>query len=112
MDEQICKLEGLCSGPRLATMEAWIEYLTTHLQLNDNSTELDTLNESFSSSNLELRAHVENGLRQREKLLEKEKLAMVKVRDVGVQTVFPTYSIRIFPIAYAINYQSFPIHSS
>ncbi len=27
LDQQICKLEGMCPGPRLTTVEAWIEFL-------------------------------------------------------------------------------------
>lgn len=29
LDEEICRLEGMCPGPRLATMDTWIQYLET-----------------------------------------------------------------------------------
>lgn len=36
-DEEICRLESLCPGPRLTTMDTWIQYLETQRSLNDRA---------------------------------------------------------------------------
>lgn len=35
LDEEICRLEGMCPGPRLATMDTWIQYLETQRTVAD-----------------------------------------------------------------------------
>lgn len=35
LDEEICRLEGMCPGPRLATMDTWIQYLETQRSMAD-----------------------------------------------------------------------------
>lgn len=67
LDEEICKLEELCVGPRLVTIEAWIKYMESKQSILSNDIiQLplhmldDEFNEEQEASKYSRRARLEN----------------------------------------------------
>jgi hypothetical protein len=79
LDEEICVLEAMCPGPRLATSESWITFLESQTIAAENDAQqipLHMLNYADADDTL-------NGIKyNRDSYLEKEKLSINKVRQV------------------------------
>lgn len=77
LDEHICRLEGQCPGPRLATIEAWIEFL---IGLTATTEPNERLLDDSSNS---LVVNENRMLDVRETVDQKERQGVSKVREVG-----------------------------
>lgn len=77
LDEQICRLEGQCPGPRLATIEAWIEFL------NGLTAPTEPDDQLLDSSSNSLIINENRMLDVRETVDQKERQGVSKVREVG-----------------------------
>lgn len=78
LDEEICVLEGMCPGPRLATSESWITFLESQTITAENDAHQIPLHMLNYAENDD-----DNGLKfDRDSYLEKEKLSINKVRQV------------------------------
>lgn len=88
MDEEICVLEGLCPGPRLATSESWITFLESQTIAAENDAQqipLHMLNYAENDESL-------SGMKfSRDTHLEKEKLSINKVRQVCTHITFSNW---------------------
>lgn len=78
LDEEICKLEELCPGPRLTTIEAWIKYLESKQRISANDIiqlPLHMLDDEFSEEQDEAKYN-------RRTRLDSDVQSLAKVRQV------------------------------
>lgn len=85
LDEHICRLEGQCPGPRLATNEAWIDFL------NGLTAPAEPTERLLDDSTNSLIVNENRMLDVRETVDQKEHQGVAKVREVGVISL-PSFS--------------------
>lgn len=78
LDEEICRLEAECPGPKLITIEAWIKYLESKQEVLTNDIiqlPLHMLDDDFDEEH-------ETTKYNRRTRLEKDNESLAKVRQV------------------------------
>lgn len=93
LDKEICSLEGMCPGPRLATAESWITFLESQTIAAENDTQVPVhmVNNTDGDDTMDVMRS------NRQDYIEKEKMSIAKVRqvciyiyiDLSVHTLFP-----------------------
>lgn len=82
LDEEICMLEGMCPGPRLATSESWITFLESQIYAAENNNQQMPMHMVNNHGDHEDAVEVMN--MNRKEYLEKEMLSISKVRQVYI----------------------------